>query len=102
MDTFYARLSCPACLKNTEGEQELLTDLDKLLMASKASEVECVMLYINMKELTTSTWKILIQKKNFHIWYIGMLTTLYEQCQRNCLWMVSNEEKTCLGLIKNL
>ena len=41
-------LAWKAALKNTEGELELLTDIDMLLMVKMNSEFEYVMLFINM------------------------------------------------------
>ena len=60
------------------------------------------MSYIDMQELTTITWKIMIQAKNFDISCTGIsITCMDGWCHRNCPWIVSNGEKTCLCLVKN-
>ena len=44
-------LAWSVALKNTKGKLYLLTDIDMLLMVKKVSDVEYVMLCINMRKL---------------------------------------------------
>ena len=59
-------LTWEACLKKTEVELELLTDIDMLLMVEKELEVECVKRYIDMLKQIINIWKIMIKTLNHH------------------------------------
>ena len=61
------RLSWQAALKKTKLDLEPLTDIDMLVMVEKVSEVDYVMLFINMLKLIINIWKITIKVKNYHM-----------------------------------
>ena len=65
-------LAWQAALKKTKVRLDLLTDFDMLLMIGNVQEEECVTLFINMQNLITNTWKIMIKIKNGHIFNIGI------------------------------
>ena len=53
-------LTLPGVLKRTKVKLDLSTDID---MLSEVSEVEYVMVFIDIPKLLTNTWKIMIQNK---------------------------------------
>ena len=61
-----------ADLKKAKIKLNLLTDIDMLLMVEKLLEEEYFTLFLDMQKVITNTLKIMMKKKNRHIFNIGM------------------------------
>ena len=53
-------LAWQAALRKTKELLKLLANNDMLLIVEKVSEVEYIILFIDLQNLTTHTWKIMI------------------------------------------
>ena len=65
------RLAWQAALKRTKVKWDFLTDTDLLLMVKKGIKGGNIMLFIGMWKIITCTWKLMINKKSYHISNIG-------------------------------
>ena len=59
-------------LKKTKVKLDLLPDVDILLMVEKVLEEEYFTLFIDMQNLITNTWKIILKIQNRQILNNGM------------------------------
>ena len=79
-------LAWQTCLKKTEVELEVLTDIEMLLIVEKELEVQHAMQYIDMQKQTINTWKNITKTMNYYISCICMQVIYMDrQCLINYL-----------------
>ena len=90
-------LAQQGCLKKTEVDIELLTDVDVLLMVEKSIRVGNVHAIYHYGKANKKYMKDYGPNKESSYSCTGVSrTSMDERCHKRCQWLVSNEGETCL------
>ena len=98
----WTRISKVSMSEKYRSKKGILAKCSYATNGIKKSEEESIMIFIDAKRPISSTCRIMTQTRNRHISCTGEWTTSMDgPCDKDCMWMVSDEEKTSLCLMKN-